>query len=303
MADHYLGIDIGGTRIKWVVANNQVKLLDQGVMDTADTAEGPTKWKTRILELIKTKKTRYQKNADKLHCGLSAPGLVDKDNRMILHMPERLRGIENFNWSEACDQTIAVLNDGHAAALAEYETHYRHKGIQHFLMLTLGTGVGGGIVINGKLYQGFGQRAGHIGHMTLDSEGEQTMTNMPGSLEYTIGNFSIKERTQGTFKSTKELVEAYISGNEKAAEYWLGSIAKLAAGLASLNNILAPEVIVLGGGISAGAGDALLQPLQTYMEKFEWRPGGQKITIQQAKSGAFAGALGAAIFSMKKNNI
>lgn len=301
MEKQYLGIDIGGTQVKWTLLDANGAVLKQDLMPTGDNIDGAGRWKNSILSLVQEQQGMAQKYGKDLQCAISAPGLVNKENTMIANMPERLSGIVDFNWSAACGQPISVLNDGHAACLAEYETHYRDKGIQHFLMLTLGTGVGGGIIINGQLYQGNGQRAGHVGHTPVDINGPATMTNMPGSLEYGIGNFSVEQRTQGKFKSTKTLVAAYEMGNAQAKVFWLASVRHLAAGIAGLANTLSPEIIVLGGGITAGAKDSLLTPLSRAMDSFEWRPNGEKTIIKQAKLGAYAGALGAAFFA-KKNN-
>ena len=290
----YLGIDIGGTKIKTVIIDGRGNILEQNEVLTEDGSGDAELWKKKIITQIDEKSHQYNGT---LKCAISAPGLVDKNNRMTLYMPERLQGIENYNWSKALNRDIHVLNDGHSACLAEYESFYKSEGIRHFLMLTLGTGVGGGIIVNGELYQGNLQRAGHVGHMTVDLNGAPTMTNMPGSLEHAVGNFSVSERTEGKFNSVRELVNAYEQGGKKAKEYWLGSIRKLAAGLASLTNILSPEIIVLGGGITAGAGDSLLKPLREFMADFEWRPGGHQIKIEKAKLGGFAGAIGAAYFA------
>ena len=301
MEKHYLGIDIGGTNIKMVVLNEQGTILEQDEVLTEDGSDEAELWKKKIIGVIKEMFERYaSSNPEALKCAISAPGLVDSQNIMTLHMPERLQGIENYDWSKALSRDIKVINDGHSACLAEYESFYRAEGIQHLLMLTLGTGVGGGIIINGKLYQGNLQRAGHVGHMTVDLNGAPTMTNMPGSLEHAVGNFSVSERTEGTYNSVRELVDAYENGNPKAKAWWLESVQKLAIGLASLTNILSPELIVLGGGISAGADNALIEPLQKFMADYEWRPGGYQTKITNAKLGRYAGAIGAAYFA--KNN-
>lgn len=302
MEKRYLGIDIGGTNIKTVVLDQQGLMVEQCSYPTQDNGEKEPLWRKKIQNIISEMTDTYAEgNSDKLLCGISAPGLVDAENTMTMHMPERLQGIEKFNWSEALGRYVRVINDGHAACLAEYESYYRSKGIRHFLMLTLGTGVGGGLVLDGNLYQGNIQRAGHMGHMTVDSKGATTMTNMPGSLEYAIGNFSVSERTKGAFETTKELVEAYENGHVQAREWWLESVQKLAVALASLCNIISPELIVLGGGITAGAGESLMKPLERYLSQFEWRPGGYEVKISTAKHGAYAGAMGAAFYI--KNNL
>lgn len=301
MQNYYLGIDIGGTKIKMVVLNEHKTIIEQNETLTKDVKTQHLDWKNRIIELIREKTKDYSKSTKEgIQCAISAPGLVDVDNKMVLFMPQRLKGIENFDWSKELRSHISVLNDGHAACLAEYESFYRAKDINNLLMLTLGTGVGGGIIINGQLYQGNLQRAGHVGHMSLDAKGAPTMTNMPGSLEYAIGNFSVTERTNGCFKTVRQLVKAYEEEDPKAEIWWLESVEKLAVGLASLTNILSPELIILGGGITAGAGNSLMKPLKNFMPKYEWRPGGYETEIKTAKLGAYAGAVGAAFFARNK---
>lgn len=296
---HFLGVDIGGTKIKYVLFDEELEIVEKNQLLTKDHSEGLPLWKSTILDLLDKKAAAYSGN---LLCGISAPGLVDKENKMILHMPERLRGIEGFNWSEYTTLNISVINDGHAAALAEYESFYKNKPIKNMLLLTLGTGVGGGIVLDGEIYQGAMQRAGHVGHMTIDHAGQPTMTNMPGSLEQAVGNFSVETRSHGKYKSVHQLVQAYKNGDPLATFWWLSSIQKLATALASLTNILAPDIIVLGGGIAAGAKKSLLSPLKDFMQLYEWRPGKFKTKIKTVKHGSYAGAIGAAYFAKNQNN-
>ncbi|MGB5554478.1 MAG: ROK family protein [Flavobacteriaceae bacterium] len=298
---NYLGIDIGGTKIKTVILNGNNDILEQQEIPTEDGSGEVELWKKKIIAIIDEKTAKYaQGKKESLCCGISAPGLVDSENKMTLHMPVRLQGIESFNWSDALEREIKVINDGHSACLAEYESFYRANEIQNMLLLTLGTGVGGGIIIHGKIYQGNLQRAGHVGHMTVDYKGPSTMTNMPGSLEHAIGNFSVAERTEGHYKSTRELLEAHKKGIAKASGYWLESVKKLAVALASLTNILSPEIIVLGGGITAGTKESLMEPLKSFMADYEWRPGTAQIKIVEAKHGSYAGAIGAAYFAKSK---
>ena len=164
-------------------------------------------------------------------------------------------------------------------------------------MLTLGTGVGGAILIDGKPYQGAFNKAGHIGHMVIDDEGDSGVTGMPGSLEECIGNYTIEKRSKGKFASTQQLIEAYRKGDADAKDIWHKSVRHLALGLCSIANILSPEVIVLGGGITQ-AGKELFEPLEDYMNQYEWRPGDHKTEIVRATCGDMAGAIGAACFAM-----
>ncbi len=297
----YLGIDVGGTNIKSVVLNETGDILDKDTIPTEDSSANPEKWKQNIIDLIDNKTQKFANgNADLMKCGISAPGLVDKENKQILTMPDRLRGLEGFSWSAHLNRNINVINDAHSACLAEYESFYKEK-IKNLILLTLGTGVGGAAIIDGKIFQGGIQRAGHFGHITVDHMGASTMTNMVGSLEYAIGNFSIEERTHGKFKSTKDLVTAYQHEEPLATYWWLSSVQKLATGLASLINAFSPELIVIGGGI-AEADDALFNPLSKFMSLYEWRPDNHQVKITKTIYSNYAGAVGAAFFAKQSQN-
>ena len=137
-----------------------------------------------------------------------------------------------------------------------------------------------------------------MGHMVINDEEDRDMTGMPGSLEECIGNCTIEKRSKGKFTSTQDMLIAYRNGDSFAKEIWLKSMKQLAIGLASITNILSPEMIVLGGGI-AEAGDDLFEPLKEYIAEYEWRAGGNKVEIVKAVYGDIAGATGAACFAMK----
>lgn len=135
--------------------------------------------------------------------------------------------------------------------------------------------------------------------MVINDEGDPDVTGMPGSLEDAVGNCTIEKRSGGRFSSTHELIEAFRKGDEKAKEIWLTSVRKLAVGLASVTNLLSPEILVLGGGVCE-AGKDLFEPLENYMSQYEWRAGGNKAEIVKATCGDMAGAVGAAFFALEK---
>ena len=291
-----IGIDLGGTRIKGVVIDAEGNILHQTYTATND-GEGEA-WKTAVAKTVSDLKQKL--NIQNISIGISAPGLPNKENTTIAFMPGRLEGLENFVWKDYLHSPSYVLNDGVAALVAEAKTGAA-KNSTNAIMITLGTGVGGALLINKQPYQGSFNKAGHIGHMVIDSSGDADVTNMPGSLEECIGNCTIEKRSKGKFSSTQELLNAYRNGDELAKQVWLTSVKKLAIGLASASNFISPDTIVVGGGI-AEANDDLFIPLNKWFDEFEWQPGGIRPKIVKATQGDLAGAIGAACFAATKTN-
>ena len=292
--DTTIGIDLGGTKIKAVAIDRGGNTLYQCSYPTND---GDDKvWKAAIFETV-------CEITNKIQChdaviGISAPGLPNKANSAIAFMPGRLQGLENFVWSDFLGATTFVLNDAISAMMAEARFGAA-KGRKNVIMITLGTGVGGAILIDGKPYQGSFNKAGHIGHIVIDSQGDRDIIGIPGSLEDVIGNCTIEKRTYGKYKSTQQLVENYRRGDCFATEVWLTSVKKLAIGIASLTNVLSPEMIIIGGGITS-AGKDLFEPLEKYMSFYEWRTNGNSTEIVKAQFEDMAGAVGVACFAMEQ---
>ena len=282
-----LGVDLGGTNIKIVVIDNDGNVLEYLTSDTSD-AEGS--WAQTIkhqLELIQN-----QRGASPCHIGLAAPGLAAKDGRSIAYMQGRLQGLQGFVWQDFLEAPVVVLNDAHAALLGEV-WQGAAKGFRNVILLTLGTGVGGAVLVDGRLIKGQIGRAGHLGHTSVNSEGTPDIVNTPGSLEQMIGNYNLSERSGGRFTSTRKLVEAYLAGDDEAAAIWLRSVSHLGAAVASFINAFDPEIVIIGGGI-AQAGPALFDPLRKVLDRFEWRPLDHQVHVLPAALGEKAGAIGAA---------
>lgn len=289
-----IGIDLGCTNIKAVVIDASGNVLHQARQDTNE--QNDIHWKKAVEELIRD----LSKRGEKISAfGLCAPGLANRDNTAIEFMPGRLPGLENFDWTSFINRKIIVLNDAHAALTAE-ASFGAAKGMRNALLITLGSGVGGGILIDGCLYQGSGQMAGHFGHTTVESNSvSRDVTNMPGSIEDAIGNITVSARSFGRFSTTFELIKAYKEGDSFATWLWLDSVRKLAISIASSINLISPEAVVLGGGISQ-AGEALMEPLSGFLDLYEWRPGGKKTPLKFAQFSDLAGAIGAAGFALSK---
>ncbi len=283
-----IGIDLGGTRIKGVVVNEEGDILDQQYHTIVND-----NWKETIIDTVES---LTEKNPGEHLIGISAPGIPDEQNSAIKYMPGRLAGLEGLDWSDVFFQRVWVANDAIAALAAEKRFGVA-KELEHAILITLGTGVGGALLINGQIYQGAFQKAGHVGHISLDNQGEPDICGMPGSLENAIGNCTISKRSLGRYQYTHELIDDYKRGDHFAQLIWLDSIRQLAIGIASLTNILSPEAVILGGGITE-AGNALFDPLEKFLASFEWRAGGNRAMILKAAHGDLAGAIGAAGFAM-----
>ena len=289
-----IGVDLGGTNIKIVAVSAEGQMIERSTCETQ--TDSPDSWVETIKQKIKEIKTTRAEAA--YWIGLAAPGLAARDNLSIASMPGKLRGLEGLNWTDSLQTSnpVPVLNDAHAALLGEAWIGAA-VGYRNAVLLTLGTGVGGALLAEGRLFKGHIGRAGHLGHISLNPDGPPDIVGTPGSLEQTIGNSTLAERSAGRFTSTRQLVEAHLNGDEKATDVWLRSVYNLAAGITSIINAFDPEVIIIGGGI-AQAGSALFDPLERFLEKLEWRPQGQSVRIVPAALGDFAGILGAAYYAM-----
>ena len=286
---HAVGIDIGGTRVKSVLIDGHATIVSH---DERDSVEGAQAFMALVRSIVDSL------TADSaMPIGIACPGLAQPDHHAIACMPGRMRGLERLDFGSELDREVFVLNDAHAATLGETLIG-AGKGYRHVVMLTLGTGVGGGVVIDGRLYTGATGRAGHFGHMTINAAGALDICNMPGSIEDAIGNHNITQRSNGRFSSTHELIDAVKDDDAEACAIWHRSIDALATAIASLINTFDPEAVVIGGGISA-AGDLLFEPLAKAMDRVEWRPLGQAVAILPAQLGVQAGALGAALFALQ----
>jgi glucokinase len=223
--------------------------------------------------------------------GLSAPGIAHPDGRSIWWMQGRRGEVQGLDWSAHLGRPgrVRILNDARAALLGEL-WQGAARGCRNVILLTLGTGVGGAAMVDGRLLDGHLGRAGHLGHVSLDPAGPGDIVGTPGSLEDAIGECSLARRTGGQYRSTSTLLA---SADPAAERVWLDSIRALAAALASFINVLDPERVILGGGI-VSAGERLFSPLRAELDQMEWRPHGCRVEIVAASAGEYAGAVGAA---------
>jgi len=289
-AESLIGIDVGGTRIKAVRTTAEGREIGRCDQATPEDREALIAAVERIVERLGVTPT----DRGAVALGLASPGLATADGRSIRWMRGRMDFVEGLVWERELGwpSPVPVLNDAHAATLGEAWLGAA-RGFSDVVLLTLGTGVGGGILVGGKLLRGHLGRAGHLGHLCLDIDGPPDICDTPGSLEEAIADCGVVERSHGRFATTRDLVVAASGGDAEAQRLWSRALRSLACGLATIINAVDPQIIVLGGGIAA-AGPALFEPLRELMAEVEWRPTGEPVPIVAAELGGHAGALGAA---------
>jgi glucokinase len=290
------GIDLGGTNLKAVAVAADGALLQRLTRPTADGTASPADWVQQVrAALDEFSRLRGEPPAA---VGVAAPGLAASDGRSIAHLPGKLAGLVGLDWTRALASAspVPVLNDGHAALLGEAWVGAA-RGYRHVVLFTLGTGVGGGVLADGRLLRGAIGRAGHLGHLSLNPEGAPSIVGMPGAIETMIGDCTLATRSGGRFSRTEDLVAAHRAGDGDATRIWHQSLRALGCAIGSCINLFDPEIVVLGGGM-VRAGDALFAPLAREMDRVEWRPGGHRVPVVPAALGEWAGAIGAARHSL-----
>ena len=230
--------------------------------------------------------------------GFGLPSTIDQRTGRVVgsvHVP-----LADFDFrdhtAERFSVPVALDNDGNAAAIAEWKVG-AGQGSDHMIMLTLGTGVGGGLILDGRPYRGFVGAGAEIGHMVLEYGGAPCSGACTGHGHFETvssgGAASRKARELlGPDASGRELVGAAQAGNQEALEAVREIGRKLGAALGSLVNIFNPEVIVLGGGFSQ-ARELFLEPALESMKVEALAPGRDLVRVVPAVLGPDAGLVGA----------
>ena len=290
-----IGIDIGGTDTKiGLVDIHQEMIACQKIKTLADR---PAKEVIRdigqaVLELLDQQEIAMDQCVG---AGIGVPGTVDRKKGIV-------RYSNNIAWEDVdivkeighyLPVPIYIANDADCAALGEV-TAGAGKGYQDVIMLTLGTGVGGGIILDGSIYEGKGIGGSELGHMVIVENGESCTCGRHGCLEaYASATALMREARRMTGKDlTPE--EIFASDEEKMKEIVDTYIQRLGTGIVNIVNIFRPQLILLGGGIS-GQGKALTEPLAEMLK--EGCFGGEKGEIPEIKTavlGNHAGLIGAA---------
>ncbi len=282
-----IGIDVGGTAIKLGRFTDAGECLQSLTVDTPQPARPEA-----VIPAVVTAIAEVDPDRDAIAIGIGTPGPADAQGR-IARVAFNLPGwveVPIAEQTEAQDgRPTTIANDANCAALGE-AWQGAGRDYQDFILLTLGTGVGGGIILNGDLFLGQHGAAGELGVITLNPDGPPCNSGNQGSLEQYVSATAIRRRT-GLEPHT--LSERARAGDEDAIAFWHQYGRDLGAGLASLIYVLTPEAVVIGGGVSASA-DLFLPTTESELERRVQPTSRVGLVLKQAELGNRAGMVGAA---------
>jgi len=284
-----IGVDFGGTKIASALVNQDGKILTDVYIPTeADKGRKQVveNLKKSVYALIKGSKVKISS----IGIGIPGPTIFEKG---IVIEPPNLPGWKRVNLKKILEREfkvpVLVDNDANCAALGEARFG-AGKHAKNFIFVTVSTGIGGGIIIDRKLYRGVCGAAGEFGHMIIDSKGFTCGCGNTGCFEALASGTAIRKRA-GMDGVSVEL--AARQGDKKALRVINETVHYLAIGIANLVNIFNPELVIIGGGVSQMR-ELMFDPLRKEFKKYALTLPAKHVKIVRAKLGTKAGVLGAA---------
>lgn len=316
-----VAIDLGGSKIALGIVSREYRVLARADHPTL-AEEGVESVIGRMISAVKQLVASCGMTMSRL-CGISvaAAGAIDSQ-RGIVTLSPNLPGWRDIPLGSIIEERLGIrtwlLNDANAAALGEHHLGVG-RGVDNLIYLAIGTGIGGAIIIDGKLYTGASGSAGEIGHMTIEVNGPGCECGNSGCLEQLAAGKAIareaKERLSSGERSSltetvagkienitaKEVAVAAREGDSLAGDVIYGAATYLGVGMVNLVNIFNPEMIVVGGGI-ASMGDLLLGPARQMVKERAFPESSAVVRIVTTELGNDAGLLGAAHFVFKQES-
>lgn len=299
------GIDIGGTKTAIAVAEISGKILHKRKIDTNASGE-PQAALRQIAEEVKDALAQF--HGELVSVGVGCCGPLDLDRGLVLSPPnlpswKRVELVSEL--SEILGAPTVLENDANAAAEGEREAGAA-RGFDDVLYVTVSTGIGGGVIVGGKLLHGAGSGAGEVGHMTVWPDGPMCGCGQRGCLEavssgsgmarrakhFLEEGYSSRLRDFGDELTARDIAGCVSSGDELATRVWNEALRYLALGLANAIVVLAPAVVVIGGGIAI-TGDLLFGPLREEIYNRVSILPVKQIEIRAAELGGESGLYGA----------
>lgn len=289
----YLGIDIGGTNIRLGIVDDKGKILCRKRFPTLKE-QGKDKVIARLLKAIAdvNKNSKYPIRG----IGIGCPGPLDSRKGIVLS-PPNLPGWNKVPLKNIVQKRfklpVILENDANCFALGE-KWRGAAKGCKDIVCLTLGTGIGGAIILNGVLYTGKDGFGGELGHMSINFDGPKCGCGKRGCLEAYASATALVKRYKGKRDVTsKEIYESALQGDGRAKKVLKETAFYLGVAISNFVNAFNPEIVVLGGGL-AKAGDLIFPEIRRIVRKISLGPLLHNLKIAPAKLGEDAGIIGAA---------
>jgi glucokinase len=312
---HAVGVDFGGTSIKVGLVNDRGEIKSRTTIQTAKAATQQA-WMDAVKAAVDQLRQKLRAEADIVGIGVGVPGFVDYE-RGFVHDLANVPGWTGFSMGPALEDLfktrIRVDNDVNVMALGEC-TFGAGCAYQHAVFVTLGTGVGGGVVINSRLYRGAYSMAGEIGHIPIRMDGIKSPQGR-GGLEQYVGNRRIVERAlhiiaAGARSSILDLVDGDVSavtaeviakaakqGDKTALDVFDYVADCLATAFTSVAYLIQPQAIIIGGGVAL-SGHVLFDPLRIHLKERLSPVFFERLEVKPAALGNDAGMIGAATLVM-----
>lgn len=312
---YYVGIDLGGTNIAGGLVDENGKILSK--------LSVPTMAERDYTEIVKDMADVSKKVIEDAGVpmnevagvGIGCPGAIDNANGVCTYSNNlRMDHAEIAKeFKKYLDLPVNLENDANAAALGEYTIN--GNGTDNFVFITLGTGVGGGIVLDGKIFRGFNGVGAELGHMVVNQDGEMCNCGRQGCWEAYASVSALIRLTKDAMEKNPDSImhevaaeEGKVSGltsfvaakkGDKAAQAVVDKYFEyIGVGITNIVNIFQPEKVVIGGSISK-EGDYLLKPVQKFVEKYDYNRYMKKAKIEIATLFGDAGIIGAALSAKK----
>ena len=307
-----IGIDVGGTAIKLGLIDGRGSILASETLATR-VEGGPEESVIAIAEGVARLIAESGLDCKAITgVGIGAPGPADY-SKGLLYAPANLPGWNDFplrdRVAERLGLSVAFDNDANLAALGEWWTG-AGRGVDNLVMLTLGTGVGSGIILNGRVFRGSHQNGAELGHMIIVQDGRACRCGQRGCLEsYSSANAAAEMAREAAREhrrsclqrklerreeiTAEDLVEAVRSGDEAAVAVWDRVCKSLAVACVNIQHVLNVELVLLGGGM-ADAGATLLDSVRGHFAEQCWTLAQDQPRIELARLGNDAGIVGGA---------
>jgi glucokinase len=314
--DLVLGLDIGGTKLAAGVVAGDGRVLSQLTIP-ARKLEGPDRMIARLVDLgreaVDVSGVEWSRIGS---IGIACGGPLDPVNGIIL-TPPNLPGWDEIPLAkmvgDALDRRVAVDNDATAAAVAEWWYGAgRSRDVEDLIYLTISTGIGGGLILDGRPYRGVTGNAGELGHLTIDYHGRQCGCGRRGCLEAHASGTNIAVRAREALATgeasslsgveeltARDVAEAAAAGDPLATRIWDETMEMLASGVANILDAFNPDLVILGGGVT-NAGDQLLRPVREQAFALAMPPMVAPAEIVLAELGSSLTVVGGAVVAFER---